>query len=562
MIRIRHLVCSLCVATLLVACSKSSNDANAPLAFVPADTPYVYANLEPTPKAVTEQWSKHMQEYLPIALSMYGTMLDDASKKADAKTASLVKVARVLLGEVKSHDNWDKLRTIGLKPDARIAFYGVGMVPVLRVELGDAAAFKAEIAHVEQLSGEKLPVAKTGAQEYWQLVFGNVTFMLAIEDSQLVATIAPIDASDNLKQTLLGMIRPTQSMAAAGTLQALAKQYGYSPYGEGFFDFTRIAQRLSNAPTGTDLEIAKSLGLPTSGSDAACKGDYLRLAQKFPRLAFGAVELSEKRMQIGMQLETDADLAKQLMVALTAAPGTGASGEGIVDFSVSLPLLKLKEFWLAQADAVVAHPFSCPSFADLNQGFVQMKSKLDVTIPPPVSDLMGFRVVLDKLTYRSGAMPIATGRALFASNNPAAAVAMAQLTLPPLKGLKLTADSKPVALPSGLVPTALPPLFAAMSDKALAIGVGSEEAAALTKFLATPTSEEPEFLRIYGTGAIYGLMSNFMGQMQARLPAANKDQFEAQAKILKVYAKWIHSFELNMSVNSRGIAMQESIEQN
>ncbi|MEO8803207.1 MAG: hypothetical protein ABI304_03225 [Rudaea sp.] len=562
MIRIRNLMCCLCVATLLAACSKSSTDTGAPLAFVPADTPYVYANLERTPKAVTEQWSKHMQEYWPVAFGMYDGMLAKLDKQADAKSAPFLKIAHAVVDELKALDSVDKLRAIGVRPDALIAAYGVGMAPVVRIELGDPVAFKAEVARVEQKAGEKLPVGKTGTQEYWQWAHAKAMVIVAIEGSQLVATVAPTDASDTLKQTLLGMIRPAQSIAAAGTLQTLAKQYGYSPYGEGFIDFTRIATRLSSAPTGTDLEIAKALGLPTGGSDAACKSDYLRIAQKFPRLAFGAEELSEKRVRVGMQLETDADVAKQLMAAVPAAPGTGASGEGIVDFSVSLPLLKIKDFWLAQADAVVAHPFSCPALADLNKGFGEMKSKLDITVPPPLSDLTGWRVVVDKLQPRAGGIPDVAGRVLFASNNPAAALAMAQLTVPALKDLKLTADSKPVALPAGLAPAGTPPLFAAMSDKALAIGAGSGEDAALTKFLAAPAAQKPVFFRVYGSGAIYGLMADFMGEFKSKMPAETQAQFDAQSKMFKVYEKWIRSFELNMSVNASGIALEETVEQN
>ncbi|MGH8040983.1 MAG: hypothetical protein ACREPN_02940, partial [Rudaea sp.] len=59
-------ICLLALAASLVAACGKSVDENAPLAFVPADTPYVYANIEPMPAAVTTQWSKHMQEYLPV----------------------------------------------------------------------------------------------------------------------------------------------------------------------------------------------------------------------------------------------------------------------------------------------------------------------------------------------------------------------------------------------------------------------------------------------------------------------------------------------------------------
>ena len=69
-------------AGLLVACGKSQDSSSdAPLAFVPADTPYVYATLEPTPAAVIEQWSRRMPEYWPAMFGMYDGLLQQAGDK-------------------------------------------------------------------------------------------------------------------------------------------------------------------------------------------------------------------------------------------------------------------------------------------------------------------------------------------------------------------------------------------------------------------------------------------------------------------------------------------------
>ena len=78
-----------------------------------------------------------------------------------------------------------------------------------------------------------------------------VSLMFAIENAQFIATLAPAKASDALKRTLLGIDRPAKSLADAGDLDKLAKQYGYSNYGEGFFDVVRIAERLTT--TGMTL---------------------------------------------------------------------------------------------------------------------------------------------------------------------------------------------------------------------------------------------------------------------------------------------------------------------
>ncbi|MGH8041210.1 MAG: hypothetical protein ACREPN_04100, partial [Rudaea sp.] len=522
-------------------------------------------NLEPMPAAVTTQWSKHMQEYLPVLATNYERMLDTlASTKTSPDDARFIKIARVLVNELKTHANWDKLRAIGFKPAARVVFYGVGLAPVLRVELGDAAAFKAEVARIEQQTGEKLTVAKTGNQEYWQVGSDKAMAIVAVEGSHLVVTFAPANANDTLKQTLLGMTRPAQSLADAGTLQALARQYGYSPYGEGFVDFTRLAARLSNPLAGSDLEIAKAFGVPTSGIDAQCKNEYAALAEKFPRWVMGAQELTPRRVRIDAQMELEPALAKQLAAAMTAAPGTGAAGEGIVDISVAVPLLKLKDFWIAQADAVAAKPFACAQLTELNASFAQMKAKLDITVPPPFSDLTGLRFVLDKAEPRTGSMPDFAGRLLYGSSNPAAALAMAQLTVPGLKDLKVAADSKPVALPlpPGMLPANAPPLFVAMSDKAIAVGAGTGEDAKLGAFLAAPAATEPEFLRVHFSGAMYGLLGRFTQQVSAKLPPDKAAQIANQSQLFNIYEKWIRSADITFTANASGIALQETVEQN
>jgi hypothetical protein len=78
-------------------------------------------------------------------------------------------------------------------------------------------------------------------------------------------------------------------------------------------------------------------------------------------------------VRIAAQLEMQPALAAQLAAALGAAPGTGKPGAGVLDLALSLPVLKLKDFWIAQADAVAAKPYACASLAELNRGFADLK---------------------------------------------------------------------------------------------------------------------------------------------------------------------------------------------
>jgi len=556
---IRLTIAAAAAAALLGACGKPPQD-NAPLAFVPADTPYVYANLQPVPAATTEQWSKPLQEYWPSLFSMYQSMLQDPKLGLSDRTR---RIAGAIMDEFKTHADWQRLRQIGLKPDARVAIYGVGLVPVLRLELGDAAALRAEIARVEQAAGEKLPVAKVGDFSYWQVGGAGLAAAIAIEDTHLVVTMLPANASDGLKRTLLGLDRPAHGMAGSGALEALARQYDFSPYGAGYLDLVRLVERLSKPLEGSDAEFARTLGLPAlPANDETCRREYLEIAHAFPRLVVGATELSAQRMRIVSQLEMEAGLAGRVAAAAGAAPGSGGPVDGAADFSVALPVLRLKDFWIAQADAAAAKPYACASLKAINDGFAQAKAKLDVTVPPPFSDLTGLRVSLSKVDIAGpGTLPDVAGKLLLATTNPAATLAMAQLTLPALQKVKVAADGKPVALPGDLLPMKLPALSVAMSDKAIALASGAE-AASLPAFLAAPAANDATFLRVHVSGAVYGWMARAFQAMKANLPPATQKSFDAQITMFGVYEKWLRSNDFALAATPTGIRLQQTIEVN
>jgi hypothetical protein len=559
--RIHRLAALAAIAGLLSACGKPPVPNDTPLAFAPADTPYAYANLEPMPVAVTEQWSKPMQDYWPTLFAMYESMLQDSKLGLDEHTRH---IAVALLDELKTHGSWDELRTIGFKPDARIALYGVGIVPVLRLELDDPAAFRAEVARVEQNAGAAMPKAKVGEQEYWQVGSDTIAAAIAIEGRHLVVTMLPPKAGDALKQTLLGITRPAQSLATAGTLEALAKDRGYSPYGEGFVDFVRLAERLGKPLAGSDAEFAHALDLPVAGNDETCRREYLEIAHRFPRVTIGAGELSAQRMRVVTQLEIEAGLAARIAAAVGAAPGSGDANVGVVDFSIALPVLKLKEFWLAQAAAVAAKPYACANLASINEGFAKSSAKLDVTVPPPLSDLTGLRFALSRFALGTapGAVPEISGKVLMATNNPLAALAMAQLAMPALQKVKVAADGKPVAIPADALPPMVPPISVAMSDKAIALATGADDIATLGAFLAAPAASPAVFMRMHFSGALYGWMAHSFEKMRAAMPADAQKHLAQQEKVFALYEKWLRSSQITLTAAPTGIVMEQVIELN
>jgi hypothetical protein len=432
----------------------------------------------------------------------------------------------------------------------------------MRVELGDAAKFRAAIARIEAKSGAKLATAKVGDQEYWHLGTDKLVGLMAISGNHLVLTVAPAAASEELRKQLLGITRPSQSMLASDGIARLNAQRGYGPNGSGYVDLVRLVERITSEPDAAQREFATALGSPLKGTDAVCRDEFLAIARKAPRVAFGYTELTAKRMAVDATLELEAALANEVMDASGSAPGSAGPSEGVVDMSIALPMLKLKSFWLKQANAVAAKPYACADLAEINRSFTEMKSKLDTTIPPPLSDLTGARFVLSKLALDNPQKPDYSGKLLVGLSNPMSALAMAQLTVPALKDVKLAADGKPVTLPVGTVPGQNLPMFAAMNDKSLAIAAGAGEDATLAAFLAAPAAPEPVFLRMTMSGKIYGLMGKFAGVARAAMPAEQQADFDAQMAMFTVYEKWIRSAEIRLTATPAGVTMREVIELN
>ena len=548
-------------ACLIVACGKDeSASSDTPLAFAPADTPYLYANLDPLPVATAEQWTKPLQDYWPTMATMYSAMLESAKLGLDEPQRH---IATALLDEFRTHANWDQLRAIGLKPDARMAVYAVGIVPVLRLELGNPAAFKAEVARVEKTAGSSMPVAKVGSQEYWQIGNDSLAAAIAVQGSHLVITVLPPKGSDALKRALLGIDRPARSGAAVAALEAVTKQYSYARFGAGYFDFVNLVERVSKPLAGSDAEFAQAVGLPALATDEGCRREYVEIAHKFPRAVIGAQELTAQRMRIATQLEIEPALAQRIASAFGAAPGTGEPAQGAVEMSIAVPILRLKDFWVGQADAVAAKPYTCEKLRWLNEGFAGSKAKVDVTIPPPVSDLTGVRVTISQFAMPAGStLPDVAGKLLIGSTNPMAALGMAQLAIPALQKIKLAADGKPVALPPDLLPMKTPPMSVAMSDKAIAIATGADQIATLSAFLAAPPAPTPVFLRMHFSGVVYGWLARNFESMKANMPAENQKQFDQQIKLFGLYEKWLRSNDFTLTAAPTGIVMQQTIELN
>ncbi len=496
---------------MLAACGQKDEDA--PLAFVPADTPYVIANLDVPDDATRQALLAEVDTQLPAQLAQLEELADQVEKK-DPDGARLL---RAFAAEFKGRNFEGVAQNDGVDLKGHMAIYGLGLSPVARLELTDPKAFEAFINRLETAYGKKLEIAKSGNQNYRRYVSAasGTEAILAVVGKQAVAAMLPADPSPALVRQALGLDRPQKSLQQAGRLAELAKAKGYQKWMLGDIDLNRA---LPLAIGGKDPLVAAMLKAHAEAESAktgepvanqlkispSCVTDAARIASRVPSISFGYTRLDHTHQDVRFDMALADDISKAFAGIKVALPGLGGAGSSPFDVSVAFPVVELRTFSLAQADAVAAKPFSCPSLSDLNQSFAKLGPAMQNAAIPPFGDMLGFRIALDSLKPGTGsAMPSFTGRLVLGTSNPTGLLAMGQMMVPALSSLKLKPDGQPLPLPRDMISMVGQPAWVAMGEKALALGVGSGEDARLASTLNNPVGEVGQLARMHVDGVMY-----------------------------------------------------------
>ncbi|WP_243041804.1 hypothetical protein [Dyella sedimenti] len=527
---------------LLAACHHKDKDA--PLAFVPADTPYVVANLDvlddDTRKAILAQ----ADAQLPTELTQLRATADDMAEK-DPDASRLLKA---IIAELDGKTIESFARNAGLNVKGRSAFYGLGLSPVARFELTDPKAFDAFVGRLEAAYGKPFDTATLGGLSYRKHVSaeaGVQVVLAVVSGKQAVAALLPSDAPEATLRLALGLDRPARNLQDDGRLDKLAKAKDYQPWAIGQVDLARL---LPLAASGKDplfnalikaraeAESAKT-GEPVANQvkiAPSCEAEATRIAARVPATSFGYTRLDAKHQDLRWDVALADDITKAFAGLKVELPGLGADGASPFDISLAMPMVQVRAFWSAQAEAVAAKPFACPSLADLNEGFAKIGLMAQQAAVPPVGDLLGARVALDSFEPGSAdSMPKFSGRVVIGTTNPAGLLAMAQMASSGLQQLKLAPDGKVAALPPEVTAPLGTPVWAAMGPKALALAIGQGEDARLGELLSAPTGDAGRLGRLHLSGDMYLAWVKAMAQKSEHIAeltaSASSDDPDAQA---------------------------------
>lgn len=449
------------------------------LALIPADTPYVFATLEPMNKALRDRIWRVSNADLVASVEK----LDDGSDQPMAR------IARAFVAELRDGARVRDFDELGFASGGRFALYGLSIWPVLRAEVADGARLRAVAARVLGAAGAEVKQQTRDGYTYWVAGSATVSVVAAVLDREAVLAVLPTSALARSLPLLFGTERPAVSLAQVPKLAEVARRHGLLQTWIGYVDVKLVVDILTGRTTGVNYDLAAA-ARGALGWIGPCHADLERIAAFVPRMAMGYRALDLQGFDGGLYIETPAAVNAALASFRASVPelGTATGERPLFALTIAAQVDALQAWIKDVADGIQARPFSCPALQPLTEAATGISSMLALPSPPMLQGLRGLALVVDDVSVS----PLGgTGHVIIVGTGMDALVRWLW-SLPVFAGATLPTLGIPVALPVQQlgVPGITAAHLARSSDR-LAVAVGAESADRAARALSAPEQPSP-----------------------------------------------------------------------
>jgi len=561
---------------MLIACDKSEDEGDKATAlssndtilqYVPADTPYVFANVEPLPDELMDKLEPKIEQ----VLQSYQAVLREvvASKQADLaeeeRNSEKMQQMSAFVEEFSTLLSVEGMREAGMGRDSTAAIYGNGLLPVVRFELSDGALFDGALSRLEEKVGHQLSVANIGDHSYRYFDAEKFRIIIAVIDNQAVFTLVPASIDEAQTSQALGLTLPETSIADSGVLQEIASEYGFTDHYVGFFDTTSFVDRFVGETTGLDADLIALMEHDGPELSDVCRSEIHSLAGIAPRVVLGYTDVNVDSIASTVIVEIRDDIATELQSLTAAVPGLGGDQGGLMSFGMSIDVKAARAFFEARLDAMEATPFECEHLAELQAGVAGGREALNQPVPPMIYDFKGFLAIIDEIE----GLDIATqtpptsvdGSFLLAMDNAQALVSLGTMFSPELAEMNLQPDGEPVALDMPQVQAMGIAAFAALTENAVAISVGDDAEAQLQSMLFADTVDSAPLLSFSMDAArYYGFLGEAItARKQDQEKGPSPEMQAAMNEIMQAVAGLYDRMSVDVRLTERGVELESSV---
>ncbi len=496
-----------------MAASHVAVAADSLFSYVPEDTIYFYANSKPMPADFYDEQMRQAEQVLAIAIHQMETAKKTAadnkkgkgSAAATASTADLGssragKFIQELMLEVLQNAESDKLANIGFSRDFHSMIYGIGLTPVIRVEIDNPDAVMAMLKRVEQRAGFKLKFNNCDGLNCLVVADdkGQVGVALVIHEDHLAASLFQNAYRDKVLQHLTGKNKPEKSYSAAQFRQFVESNH-YSGYGEGFFKLQQGVENLQNVVTAT----VKQKG---EGNDIEQVQKCFQVAKAVvvhtPEIIMGIKSIQGRTINMEVVLKTTPEVSKRLMTIPAPVKTLEVSADPMVDFGFSADVPKLRDSLLSFMAFLGNTGEKAGCKAIRKKAMDQASMGIAMAMGMGITQVKTLYAAIDELKLgKKGQPENVSARFSLVADDPMGLVRMLSMFAPPLATIQVPDDGTSVPLPDGLLPAGVPPVNLTLKGKDLDIVMG-DKAATKTMDASKPaffwfTSDGPRYYSIF-----------------------------------------------------------------
>lgn len=564
-------------ALLLTACGQTDSGAdsaaNPLLRYVPADTPYVMANLEPVPAELVDAYLERMDPFLAQLETTLGGMREELAQHATTRNAQAndagstddeqaAAIMDAVLAEFEGKLNREGFESLGFSLEQTSAIYGHGLFPIMRIGLGDPIRVRAMVNRVQAKSGVTMPEAEFQGKAYWRASDADdaMAIYVSILDDHVAFASGPVSEEAAFLPVFLGLELPERSIAQTGALETLNRDKGFEPYGSGYVDLDRVIDETFDENSLTVRWMTRMGAFDPTTIDPVCEQEARLVTAFVPRLVAGTTELEADRVGVRYQVETNAWLGGQLARLVGDVPPAPADTEYMLSMSINLQMGRVATFLRESADAMVAQPFECPQLQEMNAQIQRMANSMNQPLPPFIGNLNGLRAELSELDPANPSPETVRGRVALEMESPQMVIGMASMMMPGVAELQIEPGADPVAVPQELMTIQTPDFeaYAVMSNDAIGMSLGKGEKDGLQSFLDADGDADGVFLSVDYDAA---LMARLQRESSHGYRAARDDGTVPMAEIdalAENYENILGRTRFDVSLTEDGLTIDNS----
>ncbi len=444
------------------------------MAYIPKDTPYLFMGTEALPKELIDKGLSFFQE----VGKMEGLDLEKDLEKAKQNGDESAKAFLEML-QNKDQSVWQQ---IGVSPQGKMTLYGLGLLPVFRLELSDVEKARSFFKKFKSGIDSPWTQKQLGDQSYEELAFENGLIAVAFVKNELVIAFALPEVAEQVLKIAFLQEKPAQAFNDMSTLNQLARDFGLR-YSMGYIDNRILGDLFMGRSTGINSTVMKTILKDVHIElSETCSKELDQLKAKTPRFVFGlSDDVSANRVKLKLGVELEETLAKDLSSIATDGMGMNPKAK-LLSLSVGFKYPNLVAFVQKSLDAIKAAPYQCEYLLPLN----------DLANELPLQMLLPFNNYLNDFSSLSIAMndvdiPKKVDMTIMMTHaHPEKLLNMSNLFLG-ASDLGLNPDGKTVDL-SSMIPQNLDgneKLFVRMTPNAIGVAVTTTDASQLASMMET-----------------------------------------------------------------------------